>query len=353
MNPKELKGKLRAAVPRALTAAALRTLDHRGARELYALAAGIFADEIRATVHGMQAHQQELLSGEGQSARTKLRRCTHRLEKGLIMRPRRDVFALDYIGTSAEMYEILVGQQPLDEDGAQLERWARQVLDRFFEVTAAHPTLDAARARYEAARRRADEAEPAARPYARDLETPLTVDYEGMLQLAHRRRSVRWFLQMPVPRDLIDQALQVALQSPSACNRQPFEVRVYDDPALVEELGAIPMGTTGLSHNFPCVLLWVGNLRSFAHHRDRHVPYIDASLAAMAFQFALETLGLASCCINWPDIPKRERRLRRTIHLADDERVVMFMAVGYPDPEGEVPFSQKKSLDAIRSFNKP
>jgi nitroreductase len=110
---------------------------------------------------------------------------------------------------------------------------------------------------------------------------------------------VRWYLQKPVPRELIDKALDVGLQAPSACNRQPFEVRILDDPALVREIAALPMGTVGLHHNFPTILVWVGRLRSFAHHRDRHVPYIDAAMAAMGFQLALETLGLSSCCLNW------------------------------------------------------
>jgi nitroreductase len=86
--------------------------------------------------------------------------------------------------------------------------------------------------------------------------------------------------------------------------------------------------------------------------RDRHVIYIDTALAAMAFQFALETLGLASCCINWPDIERLEIAMGKLLNLRPDERVTMCMSIGYPDPEGKVPFSQKKSLDQLRSYNR-
>ena len=37
---------------------------------------------------------------------------------------------------------------------------------------------------------------------------------------------------LKVPREGIDQAMRAAAQSPSACNRQPFEFRVFDDPVL-------------------------------------------------------------------------------------------------------------------------
>ena len=72
----------------------------------------------------------------------------------------------------------------------------------------------------------------------------------------------------------------------------------------------------------------------------------------MAFQFALEVQGISSCCINWPDIEEREVLLRETIQLDDDECVVMFLAVGFPDPKCLVPYSQKKPISEIRSYNK-
>ena len=98
--------------------------------------------------------------------------------------------------------------------------------------------------------------------------------------------------------------------SPSACNRQPFEFRIFDKPELVEQVSSMPMGTQGFNHNFHnyycCV---VGKLRAYFNERDRHVIYIDASLAAMSFMYALETLELSSCPINWPDIEMREQKM--------------------------------------------
>ena len=79
--------------------------------------------------------------------------------------------------------------------------------------------------------------------------------------------------------------------------------------------------------------------------------YIDGALAAMSFVLALETLGLSSCMINWPDVEQQERKLARLLHLEPDERPVMQIAIGYPDPLGLVPYSGKKSLERIRRYN--
>ena len=71
----------------------------------------------------------------------------------------------------------------------------------------------------------------------------------------------------------------------------------------------------------------------------------------MAFQFALEVQGVSSCCINWPDVNVKEKEMAKALSLLPDERVVMCMSIGFPDPEGEVPFSQKRCLDDLRVYH--
>ena len=101
-------------------------------------------------------------------------------------------------------------------------------------------------------------------------------------------------------------------------------------------------GTAGFAENLPAIIVIVGDLSAYPFPKDRHLIYIDGSLAAMQLMLALETLGLSSCSINWPDVSSAERKIRKIIDLKDYERIVMLMAVGYADPEGGIPFSQKK-----------
>jgi nitroreductase len=150
---------------------------------------------------------------------------------------------------------------------------------------------------------------------------------------------------------MIDQAIAVAALSPSACNLQPFEFRVFDDAELTKKIASIPTGTVGFSHEFPVVVALIGKLHAWCSEQDRHLIYIDASLAAMAFLFALEVQGLSSCCINWPDSQPLERRMTEFLGLEPDERIIMLIALGYPDPDALVAYSQKKPLDQLRSFN--
>ncbi|MFV0533339.1 MAG: nitroreductase family protein [Cumulibacter sp.] len=279
-----------------------------------------------------------------------LRRNIHRLEKGLVMRPRRDVFARDYIIETIEFYEEATRQCAVDPDtmdSAEMS-WAHDVLTEYFRVaTGPDETIAAARARFEAA---GYDAEPTGRiPHPKEQLSD--IEYGELEKLIMQRRSVRWYEQKPVPRDLIDQALLLGRQAPTACNRLPYEFRIFDDPEMVRTVSSIPFGTAGYGHNIPAVAVVVGKLDSYFSPRDRHAIYVDGSLAAMQFMLALETLGLSSSVINWPDFEPLERKMQKTLDLSLTDRVVMLIAFGYAHPEGLVPFSAKKELDTFRRYN--
>jgi nitroreductase len=273
------------------------------------------------------------------------------LEKGLVMRPRRPVFALEYIDATVRTYaamRALYAEEPDAVDAAQL-RWAHDVLDTYFAAAGPHRTVDKVRAKWDAIAPLPAPDEPVA-PYHRSLDDGPPVAYEAFHRLALRRRSVRWYLPTPVPRSMIDQALEVAALSPSACNRQPFDFRIFDDPEMVARVAAIPKGTRGFGEGFPAFAVVVGRMRAFFAERDRHLIYIDGALASMSFVLALETLGLSSCCINWADEPEQEREMSRLLGLAPDERPVMCISFGYPDPDGMVPYSEKRPLERLRRY---
>ena len=310
-----------------------------------------FNREQFAVLRGRRDYYRNL--NKARLSRTELRRNIHRLEKGILMRPRRSVFALDYLIETIEFYERAVAQGSEGDaaDDGELT-WAYGVINDYLSIVdAAHPVVAQARKRFEATHGTFRPEDIRKIPYARAHGTKSATRYEDLLTLAQQRRSVRWFEQRPVPRELIDKALLVGRQSPSACNRLPYEFRIFDDAAMVKQVATIPFGSAGYSHQIPTVAVVIGRLNHYFSPRDRHVIYVDSALACMPFMLALETLGLASSVINWPDFEPLERKMQSILDLDVDERVIMLIAIGYPDPEGLVAFSEKKSLDVIRRYN--
>ncbi|MDC6366493.1 MULTISPECIES: nitroreductase family protein [Flavobacteriaceae] len=316
----------------------------------YFFISGKFRREHHAVLSGRAQYIKEIK--EEKAHFYTLVRNTHRIEKGLLMKPRRDVFALDFIGETVSHFLVLSKLDQLSNE-PQIQ-WSYEVLKEYFEVTSNHPVIEEQRKLFSRPSNTFLESasgQESLIPYERNEKKKPNISFEDFLALTHYRRSVRWFLDKPVPHNLIDKALMAARQSPSACNRQPFEYRIIDETELLAEVTNLPMGIKGYQHNIPMMVVVVGNLDAYFNERDRHVVYIDASLANMAFMLALETLGLSSCPINWPDIESLEKRMEKVLKLKKFQRPIMCMAVGYPDPQGKVAYSEKRAIENFRQYN--
>lgn len=314
----------------------------------YLLFNSAFTREQHATLTGRWHHIRNVASSA--VAAVVVRRNIHRLEKGLCMVPARDRFALDYIDETLVAFGDLLKAPQAHEHA--LIRYAHDVLCAYFAATRwAASAPQPKRFELLSAQARAQIGAGAPAVPAAQQQLPQTdVSYAQFLTLTQRRASVRNFKPIDVPRDAIECAVAAAAQAPSACNRQPLRyIAVADNPTKLQ-LARLPMGTAGYAEGIPLMLAVVGDLSAYPFERDRHIIYIDASLANMQFMLALETLGLASCSINWPDMEARERKAAALLKLAPYERIVMLMAVGYPDPTGLVPHSEKKSIREILSW---
>lgn len=311
----------------------------------YTLFSSAFRREHYAVLQGRLAYQRQL--SQSRFSSILLRRNIHRLEKGLIMQPRRDIFAEDYILETVVEYKAVLQSIELAE-----LKWATAVLVEYFAVVGSKPMIDKARLLFEAVKKDAvtllaTVQLPASVPY-RYTELPeQQVSFSALFQLMQRRRSVRWFLPQQVEVRLIQQAVSAASLAPSACNRQPYYFVHLSDAKAAAEVADFAMGTTGFSGNIPQLLVVVGDLSAYPNERDRHVIYIDAALASMQLMLALDTLGLASCPINWPDIEPREQKMAKRLRLQPYQRPVMLIAVGYADPAGGIAYSQKKPAETL------
>lgn len=306
-----------------------------------------FRREVLAVYSGQALYTHRLVSDA--NVEYALRRNIHRVEKGLIMQPRRNAFATAYIEETVELFSRYVRES----EGSTLTgcgEWYYDVLVAYFSVADGDPAITSAREKFSTIQTETSTSATHS-PQPRENYKASGISYEQFFELTRIRRSVRWYLPEPVPRDLLDQAIVAALQSPSACNRQPFKFRIFDDPKRVQEIAAIPGGTSGFNHQFPVIIVVIGMLDAFPHERDRHVIYIDGALASMTFMLALETLGLSSCAINWPDDEGREKKMDVALGLQPHERATMLISVGYAAPKGGIPHSGKKALPEMRSYN--
>ncbi|WP_084830039.1 nitroreductase family protein [Demequina rhizosphaerae] len=310
---------------------------------IYRFGSAAFDRENSAVFEGIKEHHRRTRASHEVF---EVRRRIHMLEKGFTMTPRRTTYATDYIGELVDRVAHATAENFLD---LQTVAWARDVLDGYFEATSLtdSASIIAARARYSEFKLESDHGYSG--PLAIGMISPQAT-YESFESLAHSRRSVRWYEPRRVERDVIDRALHVAVEAPSACNRVPYRFEVFDDPEDARRVAALAGGTAGYLHNLQHVAVVVGDLSAFQAERDRHLIYIDGSLAAMSFIFGLETQGVGSCCINWPDYAESEHKMRALIGLERYERVVMLVAFGYAQEGSLAPQSPKRALSSVRHY---
>jgi nitroreductase len=189
-------------------------------------------------------------------------------------------------------------------------------------------------------------------------------------EIVRERRSTRLFLRdKPVPRELLDEALSLAMRAPSNSNVQPWRLLVASGPrrdrlveALLEaasvelpvttglpeaflplrqELGALVYGSMGIArHDVEARRL--AQLRNWEFFRapvgavvcmHRDLGLVDSLGVGMFLQtllLALTERGLGTCVqvsiAAYPEI------LRAELEIPDEPTVLCGLAIGYPDP---------------------
>jgi len=316
---------------------------------VYLLIKGTFRRESGVILAGRALHASSV-AGSSEPV-GEVRRNTHRLEKGLcVVRPHEDL-GLAYVDQLVGDLEtlatgsIIKGAESLDSTTT----WSLDVLSEYFRVSPPSARIEHARARYQQllellrytpsySVRRVEPAE-------------VSVTFDQLRGLVAQRMSVRLFESTPVGHELLDKAFDVARWSPSACNRLAYEFRVYEDPNTIAAIVDLAPGMSGWAEFAPCLMVATGRYRSYAVECDRHLVYIDIGLAAMTLQYAFTTLGLASCCCNWPEDRVRENRLGRLLELDQDEKPVLVLAVGFARADQLVPSSSRPGVETIRSYH--
>jgi len=189
-------------------------------------------------------------------------------------------------------------------------------------------------------------------------------------QAVNERRSIRMFLpDKPVPRELVDRALELAIRAPSNSNVQPWHLRLVSGAArdrlvaalldeasskppvvpelpelfahLRRELGAKVYGSMGITRDdsegrrIAVLRNWEFFRAPLAGivcmHRDLHyVDSLGVGMFLQTFLLALTARGLGTCVqvsiAGYPEI------VREQLSISDEYAILCGLAIGYPDP---------------------
>ena len=172
------------------------------------------------------------------------------------------------------------------------------------------------------------------------------------------RRSVRKFQHKPVEREKINACLEAARLAPSACNSQPWEFIVIDDPqvkeAFCKEAFSGAYKISAWVGNAPVIIAAVSDKGSFISRmggflRRTEFYLVDHGIACEHLVLRAWDQGLGTCWIGWVNSDKAGKFFK----LPSGKRIEHLIAVGYPAPEAlRTPPHARKKFEKMVSYNK-
>ena len=166
------------------------------------------------------------------------------------------------------------------------------------------------------------------------------------MELAQARYSVRKFADKPVESEKLTAVLEAANIAPTAKNIQPQRIYVLQSEEALKKVDDL----TPCRFGAPVVLLfaydadeeWQNPLESGVHSGVE-----DASIVATHAMLEAADLELGTCWVNYFPNSKVEE----AFNLPKNERVVLFLTLGYPAPDATPAPLHDKNKD-VESFVK-
>jgi hypothetical protein len=160
------------------------------------------------------------------------------------------------------------------------------------------------------------------------------------------RHSVRNFSPEPVDRKILDDAVSLAAQSPSVCNRQPWAIRLFDG-VDVQRMLVYQNGNRGFGSSIPTLALITVDLGMFTGLIERNQAWIEGGIFASTFVWALHSAGLSSCMLNLSLENRRADELRAEAGMSAAEVPIVMVAIGWAADEHRVARSARRSLEKL------
>jgi hypothetical protein len=83
--------------------------------------------------------------------------------------------------------------------------------------------------------------------------------------------------------------------------------------------------------------------------QEHYQHWIDGGMFSMSVVYALHSLGVASCCLNWSQSPTNDKLLRSRLDIKDNHSIIMMLAVGLPNDNNNVCISARRPISEIYS----
>lgn len=165
------------------------------------------------------------------------------------------------------------------------------------------------------------------------------------------RRSVRKYKPQPVEREKMQTIVECGVNAPNAMNRQPWEIRVVDNPDFINGVtelykkeqpkAAEDPNFKNMFRNAPTVVFVGRDVQSGSAE-------FDCGLLSENMMLAAQSMGIGSCCLGSPAAFMRSpaaAEYLKQLGFSEGYELLYCIAFGYPD---EAPAAKSRDLTKIK-----
>ncbi|MFH1781997.1 MAG: nitroreductase [Candidatus Omnitrophota bacterium] len=183
-------------------------------------------------------------------------------------------------------------------------------------------------------------------------------------ELMKSRRSIRKYLDKPIPKEIVEDLIDVSKWAPSGMNHQPWGFIAIQDKALIKELSdrSIPyikklieenpqlrrykrrMSVENFSifYHAPCVIIILGKKESYSCD-------MDCAMAAQNLMLKAHSLNIGSCWVGMMNVLEKDEWFRKRFEIPEEYKIVAPLALGYYENK-DIPVIERKDPEILKYF---
>ena len=145
-----------------------------------------------------------------------------------------------------------------------------------------------------------------------------------ILEAIFRRRSVRDYLDKPVPKEIIKKIIEAGIWAPSGLNNQPWRFVIVEDKSVKSQIAEFTRYKPIVEKAPVIIPVFIDKNSMYNEVKDHQA--IGACIENMLL--AIHSLGLGAVWLG--EILKNADRVRKLLELPDSIELMAVVAVGYP-----------------------
>lgn len=159
------------------------------------------------------------------------------------------------------------------------------------------------------------------------------------------RSSVRNYSSKELDINRIIEAVSLARNTPSACNRQTSKVYVFTKREEIDTILKLQGGNRGFGHLTNKLIVVTADQSVFFGVNERYQTYVDGGMFAMNLLYTLHSEKILACILNCSHSPEKDKQMRKICPIKESEVFIAMITCGEAPDEFQVALSCRNSVE--------